>query len=68
MSYLENKYKTPWNKREPEEGGGCVNSFCKGRYEIAHDGACYCSATNNPPCSRCENSYLECNECGESGE
>ena len=48
-----------------EEGDQCP--VCnKGEFLFEPDGDCACHI--NPPCSACENSYLECNTCGTKPE
>jgi hypothetical protein len=47
--------------RSLEEGGECE---CGGTIVVKSE-PCYCSATSMPPCSNCESSRLECDECGE---
>lgn len=44
-----------------EEGDECL---CGGRFEFLYMGACYCSTSPMPPCSRCTSSYLACDTCG----
>ncbi len=67
MSYFDFKYKTPWNQREAEDSGDCLDFRCEGKYIIEQDG-CYCGTTSCPPCSNCEHSWLECDTCGVKAE
>lgn len=52
-------------KKLMEEGGRCPK--CLGIVQITQD-TCYCAASNMPPCGSCENSWLECVECGLTDE
>jgi hypothetical protein len=45
-----------------DEGDVCPDCG-KGRMGIAFVGSCTCHL-GHPPCWRCENSFLECDECG----
>ncbi len=47
-----------------EDGSDCYHEDCEGSIVIRQE-SCYCSATNNPPCSACEHSWLECDTCGD---
>jgi hypothetical protein len=49
---------------DADEGDDCPDCG-HGKMELALDGECYCCALGRmAPCSACENTYLECSECG----
>ena len=52
---------TPGTRLWYEPGDACPE--CLGIMGVAQE-SCYCSATSRPPCSACENSWLECDDCG----
>lgn len=45
-----------------EEGDNCPEVGCTGIMAMKQT-TCCCSTINNPPCSACENSWLECDTC-----
>lgn len=48
-----------------DEGDKCPHfgADCCGRLRVARDGPCCCGAVH-APCSACEDSFLECDDCG----
>lgn len=45
-------------------GDNCPKEGCDGSMVYEQE-FCSCAASENPPCSGCENSWIQCDECGE---